>query len=119
DIVAVIDMRGIGRLVLAAKAVGDDSGEPADDEIGRVDQDPLLVHLRRLLRKGLHVDPSCDPCIAGTFLVACVCPASLRGANGAVMPRPAAYRRVTGLRQMASAPDRRFKANEINALGRW
>ena len=54
DVVAVIDMRGVGRLVLAAQASGDESGETADDEAFGVDQHPLLLHLCRLLREGLH-----------------------------------------------------------------
>ena len=32
DVVAVIDMRRVGRLVLAAQPHGDDRGEPADDQ---------------------------------------------------------------------------------------
>ncbi len=32
DVVAAVDMRREGRLVLAAQAVGDDRGEAADDE---------------------------------------------------------------------------------------
>jgi hypothetical protein len=35
DIVAIVDVRGEGRLVLAAQAVGDNGGETADDEICR------------------------------------------------------------------------------------
>ncbi|SIT52809.1 hypothetical protein BQ8794_10179 [Mesorhizobium prunaredense] len=54
DVVAIVDMRGEGGLVFAAKMIGDDSGETADDETLGVDQHPLLHHIRRLLRKGCH-----------------------------------------------------------------
>ena len=47
DVVAVIDVRGVGRLVLAAQAHGDDRGEPADDQAGGVDQHPFLLDSRR------------------------------------------------------------------------
>ena len=48
DVVAVIDVRGEGRLVLAAQPHGDDGGEPADDQPVGVDHDPLLLDLRGL-----------------------------------------------------------------------
>jgi hypothetical protein len=54
DVVSVIDMRSESRLVLAAQDVGDDGGEPTDDETLGVDEHPLLHHIRRLLRKGFH-----------------------------------------------------------------
>jgi hypothetical protein len=57
DVVAIVDMRGEGRLVLAAQAVGDDGGETADDEVSASISDPLLpcgligdTVIRRLLR---------------------------------------------------------------------
>ena len=37
---------------LAAQAVGDDRGEPAEHQSLGVDQHPLLGHLRRLQREG-------------------------------------------------------------------
>src|SRR5437899_1659915 len=54
DVVAIVDMRSEGGLVLAAQMVGDDSGEAADDETFGVDKHPLFHHIRRLLRKGSH-----------------------------------------------------------------
>src|SRR5690606_30120179 len=59
DVVAVVDMRGEGRLVLAAETVGDDGGETADDETLGVDHHPLLHHVRRFLRKGCHGSAFC------------------------------------------------------------
>src|SRR4051812_32261438 len=55
DVVAAINVRGVGREVLAAQAHGDDGGETADDQTLGVDQYPLLRHLSRLCRKGFHV----------------------------------------------------------------
>src|SRR4051812_22517992 len=53
DVVAVIDVRGVGRLVLAAQPVGHDRREAAENDALGVDQDPLLRDLRRLRRRGL------------------------------------------------------------------
>ena len=53
DIVAVVDMRGEGRLVLAAQAHGDDRREPPDDEALGVDEKPFLLDVGRLGRMGL------------------------------------------------------------------
>jgi len=55
DVVAAIDMRRVGRKMLAAQAHGDERGEAADDQTLGVDHDPLLLHLGRLGRKGFHV----------------------------------------------------------------
>ena len=55
DIVTAIDVRGERRLVLAAQNVRDHHRGTADDQIGRVDDMPLLLHLVRLRRLGgLH-----------------------------------------------------------------
>jgi hypothetical protein len=56
DVVAAINVRGVGREVLAAQAHGDDGGETADDQTLGVDQYPLLRHLSRLCRKGFHIE---------------------------------------------------------------
>jgi hypothetical protein len=73
----IVHMRGEGGFVLAAQTVCNNRGEAANDEICRVDDDPLLFHLCRLLREGFHgvlssiQDP--EPVRpARTFLVACV-----------------------------------------------
>ena len=47
DVVAVVDVRRVARLVLAAQPHGDDRGEPADDQAGGVDQHPFLLDYRR------------------------------------------------------------------------
>jgi hypothetical protein len=60
DVVAAINVRGVGREVLAAQAHGDDGGETADDQTLGVDQHPLLRHLSRLCRKGFHIGVSVD-----------------------------------------------------------
>src|SRR6478735_3605189 len=60
DVVAAINVRGVGREVLAAQAHGDDGCETADDQTLGVDQYPLLRHLSRLCRKGFHVRVSVD-----------------------------------------------------------
>src|SRR3546814_16778705 len=53
--IAVIDMRGIARLVLAAQDVGDDRSETPEHQSVGIDQMPLLLHLGRLgLLGGLH-----------------------------------------------------------------
>src|SRR4029079_12741550 len=54
DVVAAVDVRGEGRLVLAAQAHGDDRGEPAEHQPVGVDQHPLLLHVGSLEAKGLH-----------------------------------------------------------------
>src|SRR5262249_34300397 len=43
DVVAIVDVRGIGRLVLAAQPHRDNAREPADDQAGGVDHHPLLL----------------------------------------------------------------------------
>ncbi len=72
DVVAVIDMRGEGGLVLAAQAVGDDGREAADDEAFGIDQDPLLrpppqASERRLPYHSLSLGP--ERRTAGRFLL--------------------------------------------------
>src|SRR5262245_45909796 len=54
DIVAVIDMGGIGRLVLAAQPHRHKAREAADHEASGVDDDPLLLDVSGLGRKGFH-----------------------------------------------------------------
>ncbi len=54
DVVAVVDMRGVGRLVLAAQVQRHDRGETADDEPGGVDGHPFLLDVGGLGRIGLH-----------------------------------------------------------------
>ena len=56
DIVAVVDVRGVGRLVLAAQAHGDDRGEAADDQAVGVDQHPFLLDVGGLGRIELTWD---------------------------------------------------------------
>ena len=48
DVVAVVDMRREGRLVLAAQTQRDERGEPADDEALGVDQYPVFLTFCRL-----------------------------------------------------------------------
>src|SRR5215471_3939212 len=54
DIVAVIDMWGVGRFVLAAQPHRHQACEAADHEAGGVDDDPFLLDVGRLGRKGFH-----------------------------------------------------------------
>jgi hypothetical protein len=54
DVVAAIDMRREGRLVLAAQPIGDDAGEAAENQAVGVDDDPLLDDLGRPGGLGLH-----------------------------------------------------------------
>ena len=42
DVVAAVDMGGVGGLVLAAQPHRHDRGEPADDEALGIDHDPLF-----------------------------------------------------------------------------
>jgi hypothetical protein len=48
DVVAAIHVRGELRLVLATQPVGDDNGQTAQNDALGIDQDPGLLHLRRL-----------------------------------------------------------------------
>jgi hypothetical protein len=41
--------------MLAAQAVCDDGSEATDNEAFGVDEDPLLLHLCRLLNEGCHI----------------------------------------------------------------
>src|SRR5262249_30662539 len=54
DIVAVIDMRGVGRLVLAAQPHRHQACEAADHETRGVDDDPFLLDVGGPGRKGFH-----------------------------------------------------------------
>src|SRR5690606_33272789 len=84
----VVHMRGVGRLVLAAQPVGDDRGEAADDETLGVDQHPLLLHLGRLLRVGLHgssVRGPSPPLVVGEGVSCCLGFALVRAKR---KPRP-------------------------------
>src|SRR5664279_293595 len=54
DVVAVIDMRGVSGLVLAAQPHGDDRGETANDQPSGVDAHPFLLDVGGLGRIGLH-----------------------------------------------------------------
>src|SRR5215471_19334260 len=54
DVVPAVDVRRIGRFVLAAQAHRDNACKPSDDETGSVDQHPLFLDLSRFGRKGLH-----------------------------------------------------------------
>ncbi|MNY63760.1 hypothetical protein D3C86_2007650 [compost metagenome] len=54
DVVAIVNMRREGGFVLAAQAVRDDGSEATDNEAFGVDDDPLLLHLCRLLNEGRH-----------------------------------------------------------------
>ena len=54
DVVTGVDVRGVGRLVLAAEAIGDDRCEAADNQPVRVDHNPLLFHLAGFGGVGLH-----------------------------------------------------------------
>ena len=55
DVVAAIDMRGVGGQVFAAQAHGDERGETTDDQTLGVDHDPLLRHFGGLGRERAHV----------------------------------------------------------------
>src|SRR5262249_42927549 len=54
DIVSAVDMRRIGRLVLAAQPHCHNACQPADNQAGGVDNHPLLLDIGRLGRKGFH-----------------------------------------------------------------
>src|SRR5262249_11854621 len=54
DVVAAIHVRRVGRLVLAAQAVGDDAGETAENDAVGIDHEPLLGDLGGLGGIGLH-----------------------------------------------------------------
>jgi len=54
DVVAVVHMRGVARLVLAAQSHGDDHGEAADDQSAGVDQHPLFLDIGGLGRMSWH-----------------------------------------------------------------
>src|SRR5262249_24365029 len=54
DIVAVIDMRRVGRFVLTAQPHRHQACEAADHEAGGVDDDPFLLDVGGLRRKGFH-----------------------------------------------------------------
>src|SRR5690606_11793844 len=54
DIVAIVNMRSEGSLMLATQAIGDDSGKTTDNETFRVDQNPFLYHFGRLLGESCH-----------------------------------------------------------------
>src|SRR5690606_20110131 len=51
---AVIDVGGVGGLVLAAQAVCNDGGEATDNEAFGIDDHPLLLHLGGLLNESRH-----------------------------------------------------------------
>ena len=55
DVVAAIDVRRVGRLMLAAQPHGDKRGETADDETVGIDHHPLLVDFGGLCRIRFHV----------------------------------------------------------------
>ena len=57
DIVTHVHMRGEGRLVLAAQDVCDDRGEAAQNDAFGIDQDPLLLDVRRSSGEGFHIEP--------------------------------------------------------------
>src|SRR5690242_3366747 len=54
DIVSAIDVRGVGRLVLAAQPQRDHARQPPDNKARRVDEHPLFLNLGGLGRKGFH-----------------------------------------------------------------
>src|SRR5690606_12271194 len=116
DIVAIVNVRGECRLVLAAQTVGDEGGETANDETFGVDQHPLLRHFRRLLRKGFHgvvsiSIPAGKP--AGRFLL-------LEPMANALDTRPGsrlgAYTGPVDSCQLASNVHHRKRASKINVL---
>src|SRR5690606_23867794 len=112
DVVAVIDMRGKGRLVLATQAVGDDGGEATDDEAFRVDQHPFLRHLRRLLRKGFHrfLFHSDLPRRIGQEGVSCCFDCRVSRQNQTTASKDRSSRRLIG--QGVYAVKRKFHARE-------
>ena len=57
DIVAAIHVRRISRFVLAAQARHNNRGEAADHKPFGVDQNPLLLDVRRLCGIGFHCHP--------------------------------------------------------------
>src|SRR5947199_10859921 len=68
DVVTVIDMRRVGRLVLAAQPQRDDAGKPADDEAGGIDHHPFLLDIGGLGRKALHDRvPGISALLAGSY----------------------------------------------------
>src|SRR5262249_13014450 len=54
DVVAAIDVRRVGRQVLAAQAHRDQRREPADDQTLGVDQNPLLLDFGGLRQIAFH-----------------------------------------------------------------
>src|SRR5207237_6335855 len=66
DVIAVVDMRREGRLMLAAQAHGDNRREPAYYQSGSIDQNPLFFDLGGFGRIGLHGERS-------SFRSACGC----------------------------------------------
>src|SRR5262245_10579207 len=54
DVVAAVHVRRVGRLVLAAQAVGDDAGKTAENDAVGIDDIPLLGDLGGLGGVGLH-----------------------------------------------------------------
>jgi hypothetical protein len=54
-IVAHVHVRREGRLVLAAQDIRDDRGKAAQNDAFGVDQDPLLLDVRRRCGKGFHM----------------------------------------------------------------
>ena len=54
NVVAAIDVRRVGGLVLALEAGRDEGCETSDDEAGGVDHNPLLLDLGRLGDVGFH-----------------------------------------------------------------
>src|SRR5690606_33511299 len=61
NVVAHVDVRRIGRLVLALEARGNDRRQAADYEAFGVDQDPLLFHLAGLGDVGFHLEAPGTP----------------------------------------------------------
>ncbi len=55
DVVAIVDVRGIGGAMLAAQAHRNQGREPSDHQSLGVDQHPLLLDLGRFRRKRCHV----------------------------------------------------------------
>ena len=58
DIIAAIHGRSEGWLVLAAQAIGNDSGQTANDQTFGVDQHPILRDVLGFRRIGFHMDYS-------------------------------------------------------------
>src|SRR5271165_895603 len=54
DVVAIVYMRRVGRLVLAAQPHGHNRRQTADDEAGGVDLHPFFLDIDRLGRVSLH-----------------------------------------------------------------